>query len=196
MFKPLPLADQIAALRSYMRTLRADSSRTYREQAQHWRKRRVTPFVEQLRYQRSRNASELVEAAEECLGELWHVQAITQAEFFPGEQIEMEVIMRGHERPPERFVIYDVEWSRVGGYVYQAWQLTRNGELFKRGPTLICPSRHIKMTRVDRPLPQEALRKADYFREAANELIRSATQSGKIDEALKIVRERRARRGY
>lgn len=196
MLKPLPLADQIAALRSYMRTLRADSSRTYREQAKHWRKRRVTPFVEQLRYQRSRNASELVEAAEECLGELRHVQAITEAEFFPGTQIVMEVVMSGHERPPENFVIYDVEWSRSSSYVYQAWQLTKNGELFKQGPNLMCPSSRIKMSRVEQPLPQEARRKADYFRESAEELIRSATQSGKIDEALKIVRERRARRGY
>lgn len=156
MLKPLPLADQIAALRSYMRTLRADSSRTYREQAKHWRKRRVTPFVEQLRFQRSRNASELEEAAEECLGRIRHVQALYEAEFFPGDQIEMEVVMSGQERPPERFVIYDVEWSRSSAYVYQAWQLTRNGELFKRGPTLICPSRHIKKTRVEQPLPQDA----------------------------------------
>jgi hypothetical protein len=196
MLKPLPLTDQIAALRSYMRTLRADSNRTYREQAKHWRKRRVTPFVEQLRYQRSRNASELVEAAEECLGRLRHVQALADAEFFPGTQIAMEVVMSGHERPPERFVIYDVEWSRSIGYVYQAWQLTKNGELFKRGPALICPSRHIKMTRVEQPLSHETIRRADYFREAAEEFIRNATQSGKIDDVLKIVGVRRARRGY
>lgn len=121
MLKPLPLADQIAALRSYMRTLRADSSRTYREQAKHWRKRRVTPFVEQLRFQRSRNASELEEAAEECLGRLRHVQALYEAEFFPGDQIEMEVVMSGQERPPERFVIYDVEWSRSSESQIRCW---------------------------------------------------------------------------
>ena len=124
MLKPLPLPEQIASLRSYLRTLRADVSRAYREHAKHWRKRRVTPFVEQLRFQRSCNATGLVEAAEECLGRLRHAQALTQAQFFPGDQIEMEVVMRGHERPPERFVIYDVEWSRNSGYCYQAWQLT------------------------------------------------------------------------
>ena len=196
MLKPLPLPEQIASLRSYLRTLRADVNRAYREPAKHWRKRRVTPFVEQLRFQRSRNATELVEAAEECLGRLRHAQALTQAEFFPGDQIRMEVVMEGQERPPERFVICDVEWSRYSGYCYQAWQLTRNGEFFKRGPSLMCPSRHIKISRVEHPLPGEALRSATQFREAADDFIRNATQSGKIDEVLKVVRERRARRGY
>ena len=67
---PMPLPEQpeqIETLRLSMRTLRADSSRRYRDITRHYLKRRVSPFVISLQYQRSRNAPELEDVAKECL---------------------------------------------------------------------------------------------------------------------------------
>src|SRR5581483_5008728 len=66
---PMPLLEQIDVMRGYMRTLRADMNRAYRDEGAHYRKRRVCPFVESLRYRRITNAFELEDVAEECLNQ-------------------------------------------------------------------------------------------------------------------------------
>ena len=193
---PLPLLDQIARLRLYMRTLRADLNRTYRDDSISYRKRKISPFVESLRYRRFRQASELLDVAEECMNQLRQAGALTMAEFFPGDQITMEVVMKGYERPPERFIVYNVEWSKSGGYRYVAWQVTKQGQLFKRGTSWLCPSSRIQIRRCDDPLPEDTQRQSAYFRERAQEFMNNALERGKIEEIVKTVCERRERRGY
>ena len=192
----MPLLEQIAVLRVYMRTLRADINRTYREESAHYLKRRISPFVVSLRYRRFRNASELEDIAQECMKQLRQARALSIAEFFPGDHITMEVVVKGYERSPERFVINDVEWSKPDGYHYVAWQLTKGGMLFQRGPGWLCPSNRIRITRCDAHLPEETRRQCDWFRASALEFIDNVRDRGKIDDIIKQVRERRERRGY
>jgi len=65
----MPVMQQIAAMRMYLRTLRADWTRAYKAGSD-LRKRRISPFVEGLRYRRSSSAYELMEVAAECLNRI------------------------------------------------------------------------------------------------------------------------------
>jgi hypothetical protein len=82
----MPLLEQIV-LRRYLRTPQADYDRVSRELNAANRKRRVCPFVEELRWRRLQNARELREVGEECLDELRHASALSIADFFPGYQV-------------------------------------------------------------------------------------------------------------
>src|ERR1700741_4665491 len=112
MRSPKPLLEQIDELRMYLRTLRADINRASREGSNYYLKRRITPFVSSLRFERLMRAYELEEVAGECLAHLRKARAMSIAEFAPGDQITMEVILQGHERPAERYVIRDIEWRK------------------------------------------------------------------------------------
>lgn len=192
----MPLLEQIAALHAYTRTLRADINRASRDEGAHYLKRRVSPFVVNLRYRRLFGAYELEGVAQECLSRLRQARALSIAEFFPGDQITMEVLFEGYRRPSERFVIKDVEWSKPDSYHYVAWQLTRSGQLFQRGPGWLCPSNRIHITRCDSPLPEETQRQCNWFRDNARHFIENARDCGKIDVIVKEVREQRERRGH
>lgn len=192
----MPLLEQIDVMRAYMRTLCADMNRAYREEGAHYRKRRVCPFVQSLRYRRISNAFELEDVAEECLNQLRDARALSIADFFPGEQIVVEVVLKDHERQPERHVIKDVEWSKPDTYHYVAWQLTKDGQLFKRGPSWLCPSKAIRITRCTDSLPEDTLRECAHFWDSAREFIDDVRDRGKIDDIVKYIRERRERRGY
>ena len=196
MRKPLPLLDQIDTMRMYLRTLQADIRRASRDESSHYLRRRVSPFVVSLRYARLSRAYELEEVAQECLKQLRQAHALSIAEFFPGDHIRMEMVIKEHPRSPERFVVNDVEWSRVNGYHYVAWQLTRTGDLFKRGPNWLCPSRHIIIERCDAPLSEKTQRQCAYFRDRARDFANNVLERGKIEKIIEQVRERRARRGY
>src|SRR6476620_7596620 len=52
MRKPLPISQQLDVLRGYLRALEADCSRASYDFNDHWRKRKVCPFVEELRWRR------------------------------------------------------------------------------------------------------------------------------------------------
>src|SRR5690348_13280054 len=118
MRSPLEIPEQIALLRKYLRTLRADTRRAYRELERGYLKRRVCPLMENLRYERARHAYEFEEIGNACLEQLRKAQAIKLAEFFPGDVISMEVVMKGYERPMERYVVYDVEPGKREDYHY------------------------------------------------------------------------------
>jgi hypothetical protein len=77
--KPMPLPEQIDALRNYMRTLRADINRASRELNRHYLKRRISPFVDNLRYRRLTTAYELESVAQECLSQLRKARAMSVA---------------------------------------------------------------------------------------------------------------------
>ncbi len=187
----LPISKQIVALRSYLRVLRADSRRAYREIEKDFLKRRVTWFIQHLRSQRYRNASELEDVGEECLQVLRHAQALSSTAFFPGDQVTMEVVMKGFERPPERYIVYDFDRH------YDLWQVTKAGLLFKRGPQPVYPSSRIDIRLCTEPLPPETQREAGYFRSQAMQLISDARDSGKLDDIITRVRKRRERQwGY
>ena len=107
---PMPIVEQIEVLRGYLRTLEADCNRAMRESDTHYRKRRVCPFAEQLRWRRMQSAWELRDVGSACLDELRHARVLSIADFLLGDQITMEVVLKGHERPPERYLISDVIW--------------------------------------------------------------------------------------
>lgn len=193
----MPIADQIDRLRAFLRTLRADVDRASREISEHSRRLKVAPFVESLRWEHYRRASELAETAEECLAELKHARAIGLVEFRPGDVVTLEVTMKGHERPLERYAVYDVELLGRKDFGYRVWQLKTNGELFQRGLTWIsAPPRHARLTRCTDELPEETVRQCAWFRERADRLVMTATNTGKLADVTKTVAERRQRRGY
>lgn len=194
--RPLPISEQIERLQRYIRTLRADTNRAYADTAQAHRKRLVAPFVDQLRYRRSSNAFRLLEVAEECLAELRHAHALSQAEFAPGDQVTMEVVLKGHEHPPERYVIEDVLWSKGNRYHYTVTRITKAGEFFKKGPNWMWPSPRIAIRACTLALSEEALRTCEHLRRHAQLVLEDATVSGKLDDIEKAVNERRARRGW
>jgi hypothetical protein len=106
----------------------------------------------------------------------------------------MEVVVKGYERPPERYIINDVEWSKPNSYHYVAWQLTKGGVLFLRGPGWLCPSNRIRLARSDSLLPEETQRQCDWFRQRAREFMQNAQDRGQIDAIVKTISERRMRR--
>jgi len=53
---PLPIDEQIYVLRSYLITLQADHDRVSREFNRLYRKKRICPFVEELRRRRVQSA--------------------------------------------------------------------------------------------------------------------------------------------
>ena len=191
---PMPLPHQIATLRMFLRTLRADINRASRDESANYLKRRVCPFVVSLRYHRLFSAYEVEEVAQECLSQLRKARAISLAEFFPGDQITVEVVLKGYERPGERYIVKDVEWSRPDKYHYVAWQLTKSGALFQRGPGWLCPNKNIRITRCDHTLPAETESQCSWFHRTATQFLQRASERGSLDEVVKEVRERRSRR--
>ncbi len=129
----MPILEQIEVLRSYLRTLQADCNRAMRESGAHSRKRRVCPFAEELRWRRMQNAWELRDVGNGCLDELRHARILSIADFHPGDHITMEVVLRGHKRSPQRYLISDVIWSKRDEYHYEVWRLTRAGRPYERG---------------------------------------------------------------
>lgn len=196
MRSPLPIAEQITLLRTYLRTLRADTRRAYQELESGYRKRRVCPLMESLRYERARHAYEFEDIGEACLKQLRKAQAINVAPFFPGDVISVEVVMKGYERPAERYVVYDVEPGKWDEYHYVVWQLTKSGALFKRGTTWICPSSRVRLTKLDDELPDETKNSCEYFAERAKRFLKGAVEEGRLEDVTKAVREARAKRGW
>lgn len=195
---PMPLVEQIEVLRLYLRTLQADIRRASREQNLVWRKRRVSPYVESLRWRRLSAAHELHEAAEECLKQLKRARALAIAEFAPGDVVQV-TIQRVPPRParPERFVIVDVLPSkRLDDYHYEVWQLTTSGRLFQRGTTWLSRSRAVTIERFEGSLPSETLETCDRFRRGATAFVQEARDKGQLEPILKLIQERRARRGW
>jgi hypothetical protein len=188
----MSLPDQIVALRMFIRALRADINRASRDQNVNYLKRRVSPFVVNLRYHRLFSAYEVEEVAQECLNQLRKANALSIAEFFPGDLITLEVILKGLARRPERHIIKDVEWSKPNSYHYIAWQVTKEGNLFRAGPGWLCPSNLIRITRCDDTLPAETERQCKWFHEVAKEFVQRVTDRGSLDEIVKQVRERRS----
>ena len=197
MLTPMPLLEQIEVLRAFRRTLRADCNRAMREAHSTYRKRRVTPFVEKLRYRRTDNAWELRDVADECLRQLRHARAISIAEWSPGDQIVVEVVARGSIPDPRRFVVTDVEWSKPDSYHYDVWQLTKAGRFYERGgQTWLFPSNRIRINRCDQTLPEETLRQCANYRSHADHFMEDVRDRGDIDHIVKWVQERREKGFY
>ena len=197
MLTPMPLLEQIDVLRLYLRTLRADCNRASRDSGRHYRKRRVTPFVESLRYRRSRNAWGMLDIAEECLSELRKARALSIAKWFPGDQVLVETMVQDYPPDPRRVVITGVEWSKPDSYHYDVWQLTRAGRFYERGGmNWLYPSNRVRVTRGKDRLPEETQRICENYRSGAQRFLEEVRDRGEIDHIVKVVQERRARRGY
>jgi len=194
---PMPILEQIKVLRSYLRTLQADCNRAMRESGAHYRKRRVCPFAEELRLRRMQHAWELRDVGNACLDELRHARVLSIADFLPGDQITMEVVLQGHERSPERYLISDVIWSKRDEYHYEVWRLTKAGRPYERGgQTWLTPSTRIRIMKCEDALPPETQRQCAAFRRHADVLLEGARDKGDIEHLIKWVQERRARGLY
>jgi len=193
----MPILEQIETLRAYLRTLHSDFNRAYREDSAQYRKRRISPFVANLRYRRFTNASELRQVAEECLRQLRQARALSIAEWKPGDQILVEVILKGLPRDPRRYVITDVEWSKPDAYHYVVTQLTNAGHPYKRGgDTWVSPSSRIRITKCAEALPEGTLRQCAHYRRNAEHFLDDARDRGDIDHIVKWVQEKRAKDFY
>src|SRR2546421_11968885 len=102
---PMPILEQIETLRAYLRTLHSDFNRAYREDSAQYRKRRISPFVANLRYRRLYNAPGLKQVAAEGLRQMRQAPAVSVSETKPGEQRLVVVILKGLPRDPPRHVI-------------------------------------------------------------------------------------------
>jgi len=99
------------------------------------------------------SAWELRDVGNACLDELRHARVLSIADFRPGDQITMEVVLKGHERPPERYLISDVIWSKRDEYHYEVWRLTKAGRPYERGgQTWLTPSTRIRNLNLRRQL--------------------------------------------
>ena len=157
----------------------------------------MSPYVESLRWRRLSAAYELHEAAEECLKQLKRARALAIAEFAPGDIVQV-IIQCMPPRParPERFVIVHVVPSkRPDDYHYEVWQLTTAGRLFQRGTTWLSRSPAVTIERSEESLPRETLEACDRFRRDAAAFAQEARDKGQLEPILKLVQERRARRG-
>jgi hypothetical protein len=190
----MPIFKQIEVLRRYLRTLQADCNRAMRESSAHYRKRKVCPFAEKLRWRRMQNAWELRDIANACLDELRRAHVLSIADFLPGDQITMEVILRGHERSPERYLISDVVPSKRGEYHYEVWRLTKAGRPYQGGgQTWLTPSTRIRIAKSKDVLPEETQRQGAAFRSRADVLLEGARERGDIDHLIKWAQERGVR---
>jgi hypothetical protein len=197
MLAPMPLPEQIETLRAYLRTLRADCNRASRETERHYRKRRVTPFVQKLRYRRSSNAWELLAIAEECLRQLRQARALSIAEWHPGDQIIVQTDVKGFDPDPRRYVVTDVDWSKPDSYHYDVWQLTKAGRFYERGGhTWVFPSDRIRIARCAEALPEDTQRKCASYRSGAEGFLMDVRDRGEIDDIVEWFQERRARGFY
>lgn len=191
---PMPLLEQIEVLRVFLRTLRADCNRASRETERHYRKRRVTRFVQELRYRRRSNAWELLAVAEECLRQLRQARALSIAEWRPGDQIIVQTLVKGFNPDPRRYVVTDVDWSKPDSYHYDVWQLTKAGRFYERGGhTWVYPSDRISITRCKEALSEEMRRKCAGYRSGAEQFLVDVRDRGDIEYIVKAVQERRAR---
>ena len=189
---PMPIEEQVVVLRNYLRTLSADMNRAVRDEYAAYRKRRVSPFVQRLRSQRYSNAAELHACARECLQQLRDAHALLLSDWFPGDQIAVEVVMRGMPRDRRRFVITAVGCG-ASSVRYDVWQVTKKGDFFQRGVTSIFLSRYIEVSGCDEPLSKDVLDYCSHFRTRAQQFLENARDRGNLDEVLKNIRERRAK---
>jgi hypothetical protein len=194
MLTPMPLLEQIEALCAYLRTLRADCDRASRETERLNRKRRVAPFVRQLRYRRSSAAWELLAVAEECLRQLRQARALSIAEWRPGDQIIVQTVVKGSGPDPRRYVVTDVDWSKPDSYYYDVWQLTKAGRFYERGgQTWVYPSDRKCIARCKDVLSDEMQRKCASYRSGADRFLEDVRDRGDLDHIVKSVQEKRAR---
>ena len=191
---PMPILEQIEVLRAYLRTLRADCERATREAGAHYRKRRVSPFVENLRYRRQTQAYELRDVAEECLRQLRAAQALSVADWQPGDVLTVETTVSGLPPNARRLVVADVVWSKLDGYYYDVCQITKAGQFYERGGEhFLFPSDRIRVSRCLDSLPEATQRLCAQFRRQAESFLEDVRDRGSLDDIAKWVRERRAR---
>lgn len=193
---PMPILEQIDALRAYLRTLAADCNRASREVNDTYRRRRISPFVESLRYRRLTQSWELRDVAEECLSQLRHARALSIAEWKPGDLLAVETTVSGYPPNPRRVVVTDVAWSRPDSYHYLVWQVTNAGRLYERGGDhYLFPSNRIRIVSRHDLLPDETRRVCESYRCQAEQFLEDVRDRGKLDDIIKCVQKQRAR-GY
>jgi len=168
-------------LRAYLRVLRANSSRAYRELSVLFRIRKGCPFELALRQRRLEDANELLKLGEKCLAEVNHCYALRLAPFQPGDQIVVTTKIRGLSPEPRRYLVLDVEWRKRDDFIYEVHELTKGGTLHKgRYPTPLFPSNRISIEKCEEPLPEETKLRACAARTAAKQLMETALQSGDL----------------
>jgi hypothetical protein len=192
--KPLSIVEQVDALRRYLYTLNADCNRASLDFNTHWRKRKVCPYVERLRWQRIEHARLLRDVGTACLDQLRHALVISTAAFFPGDHITIERKSPESDRRIERYIIFDVLWSKTNGYHYDAWRLTKEGRPYERGgQTWLTPSPRIRIAKCEDAVPDDTRAQCAQFRRRAAELVEDVRGRGDIEQLMKWVQERHAR---
>ena len=174
-------SEQRKRLKRYLRVLRANYNRAWRELEEVFRIRKGCPFEHSLRYHRFDEARKLLELAEKCLKEVNHCYALRLAAFQPGAQIVVTITMRGFEPRPTRYLILDVEWSKGDEYHYVVHEITKTGTLHKgRYPHWVSPSNRIAIELCDEPLPEETRWRAQARRDATKALFEAVLQRGDL----------------
>ena len=200
MHKPrqLRVAEQRKRLQKYLRTLRADYNRAWRELSAIFRIRKGCPLEHQLRHRRFEGTAELLKLAEKCLEELNHCYALRLAAFRPGDQLLVKTTICGFPPDPRRYLVLDVRWAKRDSYWYEVHELTKAGMLHKgRYPHMLCPSSRVSIERCDEPLPEETRRQAEWARRASVAFLETTLKKGDLAKfLLKSPAPSRAERPY
>lgn len=177
--------EQRKRLRKYLRTLKANYNRAYRELSEIFRIRKGCPLERALRHQRFNDASQLLRLGEQCLAELNHCYALRIAPHRPGDQVLVTTTMQGFDPDPRRYLVLDVEWRRGDSYIYEVHELTKSGTLHKgRYPHPLCPSSRLSIEHCDDLLADETRLRADSARRSTSALLETVLEKGDLSAFL------------
>jgi hypothetical protein len=196
--KPLPLPEQLVQLKRYLRRSRTELKHRHEEFFDATRRRSDYPFEIGLRSRAIDLAQDTVSLTEACIKELERQQAMTLAEFKPGDRVLVERTIDGEPRTYGPYLILDVLPAKRLGFRYDAAPLTKAGAMNKRWVShWLGPSADAVIRRCDPPLNEEGRWQAEYYRRCSETATQLACVAGdlslfeRVDSVLGLVHYRR-----
>ena len=162
---PLPHAEQLARLKTYLRSARADLRRRYDASFKATKGRRDCPLEVQIKHLALDHAQTTVKLLEACVREVQRQEAMFYAPFKPGDCIEVE---RQEEATVRRYLVVDILPDKRKKYLYDCVALTKSGSMYKRGCSIwILPSTSSIIRASEAPLNDDGKWEAEYYRRCA-----------------------------
>jgi hypothetical protein len=167
--KPLPHAEQVALMKTYVRKLHTQLNHRYQELFATARKRRECPLEVSLRSRMVEVTRDTVGLAEASLEELRRQEAMFYAPFTPGDRITVEYVDRGTTVVRGPYLVVDIRpGKKAPAFCYEVQELTKAGALHKRRwRHSVCPSERITIKPSDIRLNTDGEWEARYYRECA-----------------------------
>lgn len=162
---PLPHAEQLARLKTYLRSARIDLRRRYDASFKATKGRRDCPLEVQIKHLAVDHAQNTVKLLEACVHELQRQEAMFYAPFKPGDRIEVEFQKEAIVRT---YLVVDIRPGKGKKYTYDCVALTKSGSMYKRRSNAwITPSASSTIRASGAPLNAEGKWESEYFRRCA-----------------------------